>query len=195
MESQRASGPRTTVHGPISAGGIPMPGCRLDSAWVAVLPKRDLELIASWVWASFCFGFFFFFCKQNKWYTGLHWEECSQQIRGSCCPPLFSAGEVSLEYFVRYWGSYPLPRSRRMCGNWSVLRSWWGWEAEMVRAWRVSPTRGTWRELGLFGLKRKGKGVILTGACKNLKGSYEDDRAELSLIAANNTARGSGHKL
>ena len=41
----------------------------------------------------------------------------------------------------------------------------------------------------------KSKGIILTGACKNLKGSYGDDRANLFLIAANNTARGSGHKL
>lgn len=39
----------------------------------------------------------------------------------------------------------------------------------------------------------KSKGIILTGACKNLKGSYEDDRTNLFLIATNNTA--SGHKL
>lgn len=66
MESWRASGQRTTVHRPISAGAIPMPGCRLDSAWVAVLPKRDLELIASWVWASFCFVLVFFANKANS---------------------------------------------------------------------------------------------------------------------------------
>lgn len=139
-----------------------MPGCRLDSAWVAALPKRDLGLIPGWVWASclgfgggffvcfFCFVcfFIFFFVNKTKGHTGLHWE------------------------------------------YWCVLRSWWVWEA-----WMMWHTRDTWREVDLFDLKMKTKGIILTGACKTLKGSYEDDGADLLLIAANNTARGSGHKL
>lgn len=50
---------------------------------------------------------------------------------------------------------------------------------------------GSWTCLVLM----KSKGIILKGACKNLKGSREDDRADLFLIEANNTARGSGHRL